>query len=78
MPRLLLLFTGATLVVVAALVGLATGMWWVLAVVLALHFVTFVVVMTPVMRSLEGGDKPDPVTEARIKEEGRGGPISGS
>jgi membrane protein implicated in regulation of membrane protease activity len=69
MPRLLLLFTGATLIVVAGVVGLATGMWWVLAVVLALHFVAFVVVMTPVMRSLEGGDKPDPVTEARIEEE---------
>jgi membrane protein implicated in regulation of membrane protease activity len=69
MPRLLLLFAGATLIVVAAIVGLATGMWWVLAVVLALHLVAFVVVMTPVMRSLEGGDKPDPVTEARMEEE---------
>ena len=74
MPRLLLLFTGATLIVVAAIVGLTTGMWWVLAVVLALHLVAFLAVMTPVMRALEGGDKPDPVTEARIEEEERGAP----
>ena len=73
MPRLLLVFLGATLLVVAAVVGLATGMWWVLGVVLALHLITFAVVMTPVMRSLQGGDKPDPVTEARLEEEGRGG-----
>jgi membrane protein implicated in regulation of membrane protease activity len=69
MPRLLLLFLGATLLVVAAVVGLATGMWWVLGVVLVLHVTAFLVVMTPVMRSLEGGDKPDPITDARLEEE---------
>lgn len=60
----------ATGVVVAAVVALTLRSWWVLAAVLVLHAVatTFVVGYT-LRRAGEAGDKPDPVTEARIEEE---------
>jgi len=68
-PRLLLIFTAATLLVVAAIVALATGWWWLLPVVMVVHLVVFAVVMGPVGKALSQGDKPDPVTDARLEEE---------
>lgn len=69
-PRLLIIFTGAALLVVAAIVALATGWWWLLPVVLVVHFGVFVVTMAPLRKALDQGDKPDPVTDARLEEEG--------
>jgi membrane protein implicated in regulation of membrane protease activity len=57
-PRFLLLTLVLVLVVVAAIASPSTGNWWFLGVVLALHLVAFLIAMTPVMRALEGGDKP--------------------
>jgi membrane protein implicated in regulation of membrane protease activity len=60
----------ATGVVVAAVVALALQSWWVLAVALLLHAVATVAVVGYTLRYAEQtGDKPDPVTEARIEEE---------
>jgi membrane protein implicated in regulation of membrane protease activity len=66
----LLLFTGLTALLVAAIASLATGIWWFLAGVLLLHLAAFAVAMLPVFRVLDDSDKPDPVTEARLREEG--------
>jgi membrane protein implicated in regulation of membrane protease activity len=71
-PRLLVLFTGATALVVAAIVALATGWWWLLPVVLVIHLAVFAFVMVPVGKALNQGDKPDPVTDARLEDEGTG------
>jgi membrane protein implicated in regulation of membrane protease activity len=60
----------ATGVVLAAVVALALQSWWVLAVALLLHAVATVAVVGYTLRHAEQtGDKPDPVTEARIEEE---------
>lgn len=68
-PRALLLFGGGALLVAAAVASLATGNWLFFAGALLLHFVGFSAVMLPVFKALGQGDKPDPVTEARMDEE---------
>lgn len=71
-PRLLVVFTGATALVVGAILALATGSWWLLALPVVLHAVATAVVLGMVFRRLgDDGDKPDPVTEARLEEEAR-------
>lgn len=72
-PRLLVLMTFATVLVVAGVVALATGSWWVLIIPLGLHAIGTFVVVSGVFKRVEQGEKPDPVTEARLEEErGRG------
>lgn len=68
-PRLLVIFTAATLIVVAAVAALATGWWWLLPVVLVIHLGVFALVLSPIGKALNQGDKPDPVTDARLEEE---------
>ena len=69
-PRLMVVLFVAIGLVVAAVLALTLQSWWVLAGVLALHAIatTFVVGYT-LRRTLETGDKPDPVSEARIEED---------
>lgn len=71
-PRLLVGFTSAAVVVVAAFaVAIAVGEWWILPVAIAAHAIGFTAVMLFVgARIAEDRDKPDPVTEARLEEEG--------
>ena len=69
-PRLLLIFTGAVLLVVGAVAALATGEWWLLPVALVIHLVIAALTLSPVGKALNQGDKPDPVTDARLEEEG--------
>ena len=72
-PRLMIVILGATGVVVAAAAALALGSWWVLPAVLVVHGVaTALVIGYTFQRAGETHDKPDPVTEARIEEEGDG------
>lgn len=67
--RLLIGFTLAAAIVVGAIVSLATGSWWFLALAIAVHgFATFMVMAT-IGNRLREQDKPDPVTEARRIEE---------
>ena len=70
-PRALLLFGGLALIVAAAAVSLSTGNWWILGVVVLLHFIASAVALLPVFKALNQGEKPDPVTEARLAEEGK-------
>ena len=69
-PRLMVILFAATGVVVAAVLALTLRSWWVLAAVVALHaLATVLVVGYTLRRASETGEKPDPVTEARIEEE---------
>jgi membrane protein implicated in regulation of membrane protease activity len=70
-PRALLLFGGLALIVAAAVVSLSTGNWWILGAVVLLHAMASAVVLLPVFRVLNQGEKADPVTEARLAEEGK-------
>jgi membrane protein implicated in regulation of membrane protease activity len=69
-PKLMIVLFGVLAVVVGGVAALALGSWWVLVAVLALHALgTTVVVGYAWLRASQTGDKPDPVTEARIEEE---------
>jgi membrane protein implicated in regulation of membrane protease activity len=68
-PRLLVLMTFATALVVGGVIALATGKWWALLIPVALHVVASFVVLSGVFKAVEQGDKPDPVTEARLEDE---------
>jgi len=70
-PKLMLVVLGAATVVVAGIGALALDSWWVLIVAVLALVVASVVVLRYVGRTLEGGDKPGPVTEARLEEEGK-------
>jgi membrane protein implicated in regulation of membrane protease activity len=69
-PRMLVLMTGATALVLGGILALATGSWWMLVVPVALHLIGSTLVIAGVFQRLDQGDKPDPVTEARLDEEG--------
>jgi cytochrome c biogenesis protein CcdA len=68
-PRLLVLMTFATVFVVAGIAALATGSWLALVIPVLLHVVATVVVVSGVFKRLDQGEKPDPVTEARLDDE---------
>lgn len=70
-PKLMLVLLGAAAVVVGAVGVLAFDTWWVLIVALLALIVATGFVLKYVGRTLEGGDKPGPVTEARLEEEGK-------
>jgi membrane protein implicated in regulation of membrane protease activity len=61
--------TFATALVVGAIAVLATGSWWALLVPLAIHGLGTAVVLSGIFKAVDQGDKPDPVTEARLEEE---------
>ncbi len=72
-PRLFIVISAATVLVVGGVVSLATGSWWFLIVALAAHAVGTLMVMAYTMSKVaDDKDKPDPVTEARIEEEESG------
>ena len=71
-PRMLVAFTVATVATVALIVVLATGSWWALPIAMAGHLAAAFLVMRPTARALGQEDKPDPMVEARLEEEGRG------
>ncbi|MDQ3933500.1 MAG: hypothetical protein M3340_02590 [Actinomycetota bacterium] len=69
-PRLLVIFTGATVLVAALVAALATDNWIFLPVAIGVHGLATVVVLMAIVPKLKDEDKPDPVTEARLEEEG--------
>ena len=71
-PRLLVIFTAAVLVLVLVIAALSADTFWLLPVAFVIVLVTAVVVLRPVGKALGQGDKPDPVTDARLEEEGAG------
>lgn len=68
-PRLLVLMTFATVLVVGGIAALATGSWLALAIPVVLHLIATVVVISGVFKRLDEGDKPDPVTAARLDDQ---------
>ena len=60
-------FTLATAIVVGVVVSLSTGNWLFLVLAVGLHAVVSTLVLSVVFKATTQGDKPDPVTEARIE-----------
>ena len=71
-PRLLVIFTLAVAVVLGAVVSLATDSWLFLVLAVVLHAAATAFVLVVTGKRLQQYDKPDPVTEARLEEEGGG------
>jgi membrane protein implicated in regulation of membrane protease activity len=67
-PRLLIIFTFATVLVVGIVAALATGKWWVLGLAIVVHAIASVLVMSAIGDRLSEQEKTDPVTEARLEE----------
>jgi membrane protein implicated in regulation of membrane protease activity len=68
-PRLLLVFALATAGVVLLVITLATGSWWLLALVVLAHAIAFTIATGAVFATTSQQSKPDPVTAARLEEE---------
>jgi membrane protein implicated in regulation of membrane protease activity len=68
-PRMLVLMTFATALVLGGILALATKSWWALAIPVVLHVIGTVVVVSGVFKRMDQGDKPDPVTEARLDDQ---------
>jgi membrane protein implicated in regulation of membrane protease activity len=58
--------------VVGAVISLATNSWWFLIVALGAHFLASAFFLVYTFKRIDQGDKPDPVTEARLEAEGNG------
>src|SRR5215210_2806118 len=68
--RLLLIISAATGVVVIAVAALVVKSWLVLGIAIAIHLAASTVVIGYSMKKIgETGDKPDPVSQARIEDE---------
>lgn len=68
-PRLLIVFTLATVGVVLIVVALASGEWWLLPVAVLVHATATAVAVGAIGGAMKQKGKPDPVTEARLDEE---------
>jgi membrane protein implicated in regulation of membrane protease activity len=69
-PKMLLWMTLGSAVVAAAVLVTVTGEWWTLLIPLAIHALGTTLVLTGVFKVLGERDKPDPVTQARMDDEG--------
>jgi hypothetical protein len=69
-PKLLFWITLAGAVIVAGILVLATNKWWTIFIPLILHGAGTTLVTMGVFKVLGERDKPDPVTQARLDEEG--------
>jgi membrane protein implicated in regulation of membrane protease activity len=67
-PRLLVIFTLALGFVVAVVLLLATGSWWVLVLALLALFAAAGALHLAVSKRLAQASKPDPATEARLEQ----------
>jgi membrane protein implicated in regulation of membrane protease activity len=62
---------GALALMVGVIASLALESWWILVAVMGMHAIASAVVIGYALRQADkSGDKPDPVTAARIEEEG--------
>ncbi len=71
-PRMLVVFTLAVFGVVLIIAALATEQWWLLPIALLAHGAGTVVALGYMGKALGQGDKPDPVTAARLAEQKEG------
>jgi hypothetical protein len=67
---MLVIFTAATVIVVAVIIALATDNWIFLPIAIAVHAIGTVLVLGAIAPRLKDADKPDAVTEARLEEKG--------
>jgi membrane protein implicated in regulation of membrane protease activity len=70
-PKMLLWMTLAAALIVGGVLVLVTGEWWTLLIPVVLHAVGSTLVLTGVFRVLDERDKPDPVTQAHLDDEGQ-------
>jgi membrane protein implicated in regulation of membrane protease activity len=67
----MILIFGALALMVGVIASLALESWWLLVAVMAVHGILSALVVGYTLRqTAKTGGKPDPVTEARIEEEG--------
>jgi hypothetical protein len=64
------IFTAATALVAGVVAALATDNWIFLPAAVGIHAIATVLVLMAILPRLKDADKPDPVTEARLEEEG--------
>ena len=69
-PRMLLWMTLGAAVVAAAVLVTVSGEWWTLFIPLVIHGLGTALVLGGVFKVIGERDKPDPVTQARLDEEG--------
>ncbi len=67
---MLIAMMGAAAAVVGLIGALALDSWWILVGAVLVHVVASGVVLIFIGKQLQNRDKPDPVTEARLEEEG--------
>jgi hypothetical protein len=65
-PRMLVVFTFGTMVVLGVVVSLATNNWLFLPLAVGAHLLVSAGVLAVTFKATESGDKPDPVTEAHM------------
>ena len=70
-PRMLVVFTLATAIVLGLIISLATNNWLFLILAMAVHAIATLLVTQIIFKRINEGDKPDPVTEAHMEAEGR-------
>ena len=68
-PRLLVIFTAATALVVGLIIALATDNWIFLPVALVVHAIGTVLVMQAIGKRVAEDPEPDPLVKERLEEE---------
>ena len=68
--RLIILITLLTVIVVGAILALATGSWWWLIVPLVVHAIATVALAGGILQATSQTEKPDPSTVAKMEDEG--------
>jgi hypothetical protein len=68
--RLIILISLLTVVVVGAVLALATGSWWWLIVPLVVHAIATFALATGILHATAQAEKPDPSTVAKMEDEG--------
>jgi membrane protein implicated in regulation of membrane protease activity len=70
-PRMMVLIFGAFALMVGVIASLTLESWWILVGVMVVHGLASAAVIGYTLRQTDKtGGKPDPVTEARIEDEG--------
>jgi hypothetical protein len=68
-PRLLVIFTAVTALVVGVIAALFTGSWIFLPVALAVHALGTALVMFAIAPRIADDPEPDPIVKERLEEE---------
>ena len=68
-PRLLVIFTAATALVVGLIIALTTDNWIFLPIALVIHAIGTVLVVQSIGKRVADDPEPDPLVKERLKEE---------